>query len=47
MNNLELTYLIVHGISTIGGLFVFLLRVEHRITRLETKVELMEKKIPC
>ena len=30
------TYLIVHGISTIGAVIVFLIRNEHRITKLET-----------
>jgi len=44
---IELVYLGFHGIATIGTIMIFLLRVEHRITRLETKVDFMEKKIPC
>lgn len=30
------TYLLVHGISTVGGIVFFLIRNEHRITRVET-----------
>lgn len=30
------TYLVVHGITTVGAIIVFLIRNEHRITRLES-----------
>ena len=30
------TYLLVHGISTIGAVVIFLIRNEHRVTKLET-----------
>ena len=29
------TYLLVHGISTVGAVVIFLIRNEHRITKLE------------
>lgn len=32
------TYLIVHGISTVGAIVVFLIRNEHRITKVETNL---------
>lgn len=41
---MELIYLIFHAIITVGAIFGFFLRIEHRITRLETKVENMEKR---
>ena len=28
-------YLIVHGVSTVGAIIIFLIRNEHRITKLE------------
>lgn len=37
-------YLGIHGISTIGAIFVFFLRIEHRLTRVETKMENFEKR---
>jgi uncharacterized membrane protein YqgA involved in biofilm formation len=39
------TYLIIHGVVTIGAIFGFFLRIEHRLTKVETKMELLEKKI--
>ena len=30
------TYLVIHGISTIGAVLVFLIRNEHKVTKLET-----------
>ena len=30
------TYLLVHGVSTVGAVVIFLIRNEHRITKLET-----------
>ena len=30
------TYLLVHGLSTVGAVVIFLVRNEHRITKLET-----------
>lgn len=31
-------YLIAHGVSTVGAIIVFLVRNEHRITKLETSL---------
>jgi len=39
-------YLISHALVTIGAIFIFFLRIEHRLTKVETKVENMEKRIP-
>jgi len=36
-------YLAVHGVTTVGSLIAFLIRNEHRLTRLETKQESLEK----
>lgn len=47
MSNLELIYLAIHGMATLGAILIFVLRIEHRITRLETKMEYIEKKLPC
>lgn len=44
MNEPFWVYLVVHATITLGGLILFLLRWEHRMTRLETKVEYIEKK---
>ncbi len=33
------SYLLVHGVSTIGAIIVFLVRTEHRITKLETTLK--------
>ena len=30
------TYLVIHGLSTIGAIVIFLIRNEHRITKVET-----------
>jgi hypothetical protein len=30
------TYLIIHGVSTIGAIVIFLIRNEHRVTKVET-----------
>ena len=38
-------YLLIHAIVTIGALITFLLRQEHRLTRIETKMEYIEKKL--
>uniref|UniRef100_A0A6H1ZW90 YvrJ family protein n=1 Tax=viral metagenome TaxID=1070528 RepID=A0A6H1ZW90_9ZZZZ len=32
------TYLVIHGVSTVGAVIVFLIRNEHRITKLETSL---------
>lgn len=37
------TYLIVHGISTVGAVIVFLIRNEHRITKLETSHQALKE----
>lgn len=36
-------YLAVHGVTTLGTVIIFLIRNEHRLTRLETKQEALEK----
>jgi prefoldin subunit 5 len=36
-------YLLIHAITTIGTGITVLLRIEHRLTRLETKMENLEK----
>lgn len=33
------TYLLLHGVSTIGAIILFLIRTEHRITKLETRLD--------
>lgn len=43
MNDQLIIYLIIHGITTVGSTVVFLIRNEHRITRLETKLENLEE----
>lgn len=37
------TYLLVHGISTVGAVVIFLIRNEHRITKLETNFNNLQK----
>ena len=37
------TYLVVHGLSTVGAIVIFLVRNEHRITKLETSFNNLEK----
>ena len=32
-------YLIVHGVSTVGAIIIFLIRNEHRITKLEVTLD--------
>ena len=36
-------YLIAHGSITIGAIITFVVRVEHRLTRLETMVDMSLK----
>ena len=36
-------YLIIHGVTTLGAMVTFLVRNEHRITRLETTVTLLKE----
>jgi hypothetical protein len=36
-------YIGLHGLTTIGAVLTFLIRIEHRLTRLETKMENFEK----
>jgi len=43
MTTEPLVYLVIHATITIGGAFAFFLRIEHRLTRLETKVENLER----
>lgn len=35
-------YLILHGVATVGAMVVFLMRNEHRITKIETTLSLLE-----
>jgi len=37
------TYLLVHGISTVGAVVIFLVRNEHRVTKLETSLDNLQK----
>jgi len=39
-------YFIIHGILTLGATITFLVRLEGRLVRLETKIEYIEKKLP-
>ena len=42
--NIELiSYLIIHGIITLGTIITFVVRVEHRLTKLETMVDMFFK----
>ena len=43
MTNEILTYLIAHGVITISAIITFVVRVEHRLTRLETMVDMFIK----
>jgi hypothetical protein len=40
----EFIYLLIHGVSTLLALVTFFIRIEHRITRLETKMENFESR---
>jgi len=42
----ETIYLTGHAVITLGALITLLLRIESRTTRLETKMEYIEKKLP-
>jgi len=35
-------YLVIHGITTVGSVVIFLIRNEHRITKLETTLSLLK-----
>lgn len=37
------SYLILHGVTTVGAIVIFLVRNEHRITKLETRLDYHEK----
>ena len=39
-----IVYLVIHAVITIGSIFGFFLRIENRLTRVETKVENFEKR---
>lgn len=41
MNGMEI-YLIIHGVSTVGAVITFLIRNEHRITKLETSLSTLK-----
>ncbi len=36
-------YLAIHGVSTIGAIIIFLIRNEHRLTKLETSHQLLKE----
>jgi hypothetical protein len=38
-----IVYLVSHAVITLGTGITFLLRIEHRLTRLETKMENIER----
>lgn len=40
-------YLLIHGTITVGSLIGFLIRNEHRLTKLETKLENHERYTGC
>ena len=40
-----LAYLITHGIITVGAIITFVVRVEHRLTKLETMVDIFIKNL--
>jgi len=44
MNTETIIYLVSHALFTIGAIFIFFLRIEHRLTKVETKIENLEKK---
>lgn len=39
----ENSYLIIHGITTVGAILVFFIRNEHRMTKTETTLDLLLK----
>ena len=43
MNIEFISYLFIHGIITLGTIVAFVIRVEHRLTKLETMVDLLFK----
>lgn len=43
MTDPELYYLGIHAITTVGTVVVFLIRNEHRITKMETRLDYLEK----
>lgn len=47
MNIETIIYLVFHAVITLGAGITFLLRIEHRLTRLETKMENFEKHQKC
>jgi hypothetical protein len=36
-------YLLIHGITTIGAVIMFLLRTENRLTKTETRLDTIER----
>jgi hypothetical protein len=40
---IETGYLVLHAITTIGAIVIFLIRTEHRITRAETILTLLKE----
>ena len=43
MSHIEIIYLTIHGVTTVGTVIVFLVRNEHRITKMETRLDYLEK----
>jgi len=37
------TYLVIHGVTTVGAVIIFLIRNEHRITKLETTLTILKE----
>lgn len=42
MNPTEI-YLVIHGITTVGAIVGFFIRNEHRITKLETTLDILHR----
>lgn len=42
MNGIEI-YLTIHGITTVGAIIGFFIRNEHRITKLETTLDILHR----
>ena len=43
MTQPDLFYLGLHAVTTVGTVVIFLIRNEHRITKMETRLDYLEK----
>ena len=43
MMDISTLYMIIHGLTTVGGLFTFLIRNENRMTKIETRLDVLGK----